>query len=187
MVALAEMAAEVDHAEFRGTTPRNGHGRPEEPGSLRRVADRLGVNKKTVSNARDHVAAIDAYPELTPFSQTDALKIASKLDAMSESERIGARAGVMGRDGPTLARLTDRPPMPDGPSPREQAAKDPAVRFQADLHELWKRLNGVRDYGGIGRVIAHWPTNQKTELLAETERIAELMGEWYAEIKEQLA
>ncbi len=186
MAELAEVAAESDRSEFRGKTPRNLTGRPQEPGSLRRIAERLNVDEKTIRNAKEHVAAIDAYPELTPLPQSDALKIAAKLDAMPEPERIEARAAVIAHEPATMARLTDRPPMPNGMSPHERAAKDPAVRFQTDLHDLWKRLNGVRDYGGIARVTAAWSREQRMELLVETERIAELMGEWYVEIKEQL-
>lgn len=184
MVALAEVAAEV----LLSDSKTQSNGRPSKlPVSEEKIAERIGVSRPTLNNATRHVAAIDAYPELTSHTQADALKIAAKLDAMPDEERAETRAKVLAHDGAILAALTDRPPMPNGPSPREQAVKDPAVRFQADLHDLWKRLNGVRDFGGIARVIAHWPANQKLELLTETERIAELMGEWYAEIKEQMA
>lgn len=184
MVALAETAAEV--LPTVGKSP-NGGRPPKERVSEQAVAERIGVPQQTLNRAKQHVAAIDAYPELTPYPQADALKIAAKLDAMPEPERVEARAAVMAHDGDTLARLTDRPPLPKGPSPREQATKDPAVRFQADLHELWMRLNGVRDYGGIARVVAHWTPAQKVGLLTETERIAELMGEWQTAIREGLA
>lgn len=184
MVALAETAAEVLATDAKSP---NG-GRPTKLAvSEDKIAERIGVSQRTINNATRHVAAIDAYPELTPFPQTDALKIAAKLDAMPDPERVEARAAVIAHDGATLARLTDRPPLPNGPTPHQQAANDPAGRLQDDLHALWKKLNGVRDFGGVGRLTAPWPREQKLELLAETERIAALMGEWYIEIKEQLA
>ncbi len=183
MVALAETAADV----LADSAKTSNGGRPTKRAvSETRIAERIGVPQRTLNDATRHVAAIDAYPELTSYPQSDALKIAAKLDTMPEPERIETRAAVMAHDGATLARLTDRPPMPSGPSVAEQAAKDPAVRFQSDLHDLWKRLNGVRDHGGIVRVIAHWTPAQKTGLLTETERIAELMGDWQIAIREAL-
>lgn len=184
LTALAEAVEEVLTEPVK---TRNGGRPPKGRVPEQAVADRIGIPRTTLSEARRHVAAIDAYPELTPFAQTDALKIAAKLDAMPEPERVEARAAVMAHDGATLARLTDRPPLPNGPTPHQQAANDPAGRLQDDLHALWKKLNGVRDFGGVGRLTAPWPREQKLELLAETERIAALMGEWYIEIKEQLA
>lgn len=183
MVALAETAAEV--LPIVGKTP-NGGRPPKDRVSEQAIAERIGIPRQTLDRARDHVAAIDAYPELTPLPQTDALKIAAKLDAMADDERTEARAAVIAHDAATLARLTDRPPLPPGMNPHERAAKDPAVRFQNDLHELWKRLNGVRDYGGIGRVIAAWAPDDKRWLLVEVRRIGELMQAWDAEITEQM-
>ena len=188
MVALAETAAAVDQSQFRSPAKRNPEGgRPEEPGSIRRIAERLGLSPATIHNATRHVAAIDNYPELAPLTQTDALKIASKLDVMPEPERVEARAAVLRNDSATLSRLTDRPPVPKGPTPHEYAAKHPSVRFQNDLHELWKRLNGVRDHGGLQAVTASWTPDQRRWLLVEVQRIGEIMAEWQHILEEQAA
>jgi len=101
MVALAETAAEVPsktvllHDESK---PANG--RPPVTDSERRVAERIGVSQPTLNRAKQHVAATDAYPELTPYPQTDALKFAAKLDAMPEPRPI-SRARSYDAPGPS--------------------------------------------------------------------------------------
>ncbi|MDP9355970.1 MAG: ParB N-terminal domain-containing protein [Chloroflexota bacterium] len=125
-VRLAEKAAEVDRARFRSESERNPAGRPEKAGSLRRVAERIGTPAPTIHLAKQHVQAVDHYPELAPMPQRDAVKIASKLDAMPEPERVEKRAAVMRQEPAVLAELTDRPPLP-GVSPprlRRHAADD---------------------------------------------------------------
>ena len=87
VVALADVAAEVDTREFRGDSPRNGPGRPEQPGSLRRVAARLGIDKKDIQDARKHVAAVETYPALSSLPQSVAITAARGLNALPEEER----------------------------------------------------------------------------------------------------
>lgn len=126
MVALAEVAAETLRDEFLPDSGRKaGAGRPPKPDAETKVAERIGVPQQTLNDAKRHVAAIDAYPELAIHTQADALKIAGKLNEMPEEERVEVRAKVAAHDGPTLARLTDRPPLPNGATPHQRAATDP--------------------------------------------------------------
>ncbi len=63
-------------------------------GSVGRAAEHIGVDRETVVRAREHVAAVERYPELTRIgavSQKDALTIARNLDALPEPEREEAR------------------------------------------------------------------------------------------------
>lgn len=165
-------------------------GRPPgstKPDSEQAVAEYIGVPRQTINDAKQHVAAVDAFPELAHHSKTDAIKIASSYRALPPEQLEEKRAAVMVHNGQVLAELTGRPPLPSGPSPHERTAKDPAVRFQNDLHDLWKRLNGVRDYGGIGVVVANWTIERKVNLLGEVERISEIMAEWEKAIKESMS
>lgn len=84
MVALAEVAADLLPNVGNKS---NGRGRPQKADSEAKVSKRIGVPQQTLNRAKQHVAAIDAHPELTPYPQTDALKMAARLDAMPESER----------------------------------------------------------------------------------------------------
>lgn len=83
---LAEVAAEVDRADLRSDSDRKSMGRPVESGSDQRVADRLGISKTNIVEARQHVAAIEKYPELESKPQSEALRIASRLDEIPEPE-----------------------------------------------------------------------------------------------------
>ncbi len=178
IVRLAEKAAEVDRKGFRAESARNPSGRPEKAGSLRRVAERTGIPAKTIHDAKQHVAAVDHYPELAPMPQRDAVKIASKLDAMPEPERVEKRAAVMRQEAAVLAELTDRPPLPSGPTPHQLAVNDPGHRFHKGMHDVWVRLNSIRDHGGIEAVVASWSVENRGALLEEVDRMLELLREW---------
>lgn len=71
MVALAEVSAQV----IRSTTERKSNGgRPSEPDSLRSVAEHMGVSPQTVMRAKEHVAAVEANPDLEPLPQAEAIR-----------------------------------------------------------------------------------------------------------------
>ena len=91
VVALVEVAAEVDKADFRTNSVRNdGPGRPTEPGSLRRVSERTGVPVNTIKTARQHVAAVETYPELVNEPQSVAIAAAKAVTALPQEERPAA-------------------------------------------------------------------------------------------------
>jgi len=63
LVSLAETAAEADRGSFVQTlyeTP----GRPESPGSLRRVSECISIPVPTIHLAQQHVAAVEEFPGL---------------------------------------------------------------------------------------------------------------------------
>jgi hypothetical protein len=66
LVKLAETAKTVliEQAELRGEIPRNEPGRPPQPASEQAVADRLGVDKKAVRDAQQHVEIATEIPAL---------------------------------------------------------------------------------------------------------------------------
>ncbi len=187
VVALVETAAEVDRSEFRPTVGQKPRGRPAEAGSLRRVAERVGIPAQTIQRARDHVGAVDSYPELAPLPQADALKIATKLDAMPEPERVEARSAVMRSEPNTMASLTDRPPVPtDLPTPRQHATNNPARKWNEALHDIYVRLNSVRDHGGISVTTRKWSAEQKADFVDEVEHLIEVLSGWRDALREDL-
>lgn len=78
LVALVETVVET-----RGTNPqvsRNGsRGPAPDPTSTRQVAAEIGVDEKTIRNAREHVAAVAEYPELEPLPQAEAIRKARAI------------------------------------------------------------------------------------------------------------
>lgn len=99
--AAAELAREVDR-DFRPESGRKG--RPQEAGSLSRVAELTGTPKQTIHDAEKHVAAVDSYPFLAQpgWKQYHAMEAAESLDRLPEDER------------PIIANLIDEP----GTAPR---------------------------------------------------------------------
>lgn len=97
--AAAELAREVDR-EFRPDSGRKG--RPQEPGSLSRVAELTGIPKQTVHDAEKHVTAVDSYPFLAQpgWRQYHAMEAAETLDKLPEEERT------------EFAALIDQPGIP---------------------------------------------------------------------------
>lgn len=88
LVALAETIVETS-----ARTPRESNGgRPVDPTSDRQVAERIGVGATTLREAREHVAAVDEYPELEPLPQKAAIEQARALrvpvsDALIEQQQ----------------------------------------------------------------------------------------------------
>lgn len=98
LVKLAETAKTVlvEKAELRGEIPRNGPGRPSQPASERAVAERIGVDKKAVRDAQQHVEIAEAIPVLAgpDVKQYHALEAREKLERIPEPDRQAAVALV---------------------------------------------------------------------------------------------
>ncbi|MBA2525491.1 MAG: hypothetical protein H0V18_06855 [Pyrinomonadaceae bacterium] len=107
LVALAETAAEVLRADISLTTnEKSGRGRPRKTDSEEKIAERIGVPQPTINVAKQHVAAVNKYPELKTIpTQKDALTIAKNLDSLSDVERGHARKKLKENDSETLTTL----------------------------------------------------------------------------------
>jgi hypothetical protein len=57
------------------------------PWSIRRIAARLGVDKKEIANAREHVAAVELCSEWESLSSSEAMNLAATLPKLPEAER----------------------------------------------------------------------------------------------------
>jgi hypothetical protein len=64
LVALAETAAKVLSDLSSAVDDKSKRGRPEKKASEDRIAERVGVPRPTIHNAKAHVAAVTNYPEL---------------------------------------------------------------------------------------------------------------------------
>lgn len=114
---LAETAAVADRETFRpelGTKPSGG--RPAEPGSIRRVSERIGVPTSTIQKAQTHVETAEAFPfmQKPDWKQYHVLEAKEAIDRIPEPER------------PAVAKLIDQPATP----PRD------AIRMVRNLAEM---------------------------------------------------
>ncbi|MCA9876803.1 MAG: ParB N-terminal domain-containing protein [Thermomicrobiales bacterium] len=97
VVQLADVAAEVDRAEAEKNPAglRQGlRGPAPVPGSEKRVAERLNIPRQTIADARQHVAAVEQYPELADLPQSAAIAAAKTITALPAPERPAALAAV---------------------------------------------------------------------------------------------
>jgi len=182
LVSLAAVAAKVLREKPADLLPdsgnKSGRGRPEKPDSEQKVAERIGVPRQTINLARQHVVAIQRYPELAPITQTDAIIVAKKLDAMPEPKREETREAVKRHEPGIMAKLTDRPPLPKGPTPHEMTANDPGRKFTKGFHDLIVYFNGMRDSGGIETLLPRLAPAAKIDLLESVNRVIYLATEW---------
>lgn len=101
---IAEVAATVDRetGEIRAESAQNPKGgRPETPGSLRRVSERINTPVKTIHDAKKHVAAAERHSFLQrpEWNQSKALEADRSLNAIPEDERDAVAKMV---DGPGI-------------------------------------------------------------------------------------
>lgn len=82
LLELVEATKDVLKEEFCPTVGQNIRegGRPEKPDSDSKVAGRIGVPKQTISNARQHVQAVQQFPVLEYVPKMEAIKTAKEPD-----------------------------------------------------------------------------------------------------------
>lgn len=135
LVALAQTAEKVITSELRpnpgqkSTEPKKG--RPEQPASLRKVAERIGVPKSTVQEARAHVAAVEKYPEVKDAPKEQAIQTAKTLDSLKPEKREQVRA-----DSSKLKAIVNKSSIP---KPSKSSPLSPVQEF----------IHTVKSKGGI--------------------------------------
>lgn len=117
LVTLADTAGEADRDELRSVVERNSRGHPEKAGSLRRVAERIGVPVTTIHRAQEHVETATTYPFMQDPSwrQGQVLEAKHQLDRIPEPQREEAAEIINQpyippqRAVPILANLAEMP------------------------------------------------------------------------------
>lgn len=98
LVKLAETAKAVIQSEPTSveSPPQKSAHRPDRPGSLRDVAERIGVDPTTIVKAQQHVEIADEFPALQApdWKQYHVLEAREKLAKLPETERPKAVALV---------------------------------------------------------------------------------------------
>ncbi len=103
-VQLAEVSAEVLR-NLRKTSPKGG--RPAKNGaSEKAVAERIGVPRRTVDHAQQHVAAVKRYPELEiilPASRAQHSAIVRRMNGSISPTHAGVEGTQSNVDNINLA------------------------------------------------------------------------------------
>lgn len=90
LAELAQAAQELLRSEFslpssEKETPSKG--RPAKPDSLDKVADRIGVPQQTITEARQHVAAVEQFPALETVGKKEAIRTAKNPDKAEQYQK----------------------------------------------------------------------------------------------------
>lgn len=197
LVALAETAAEVDKEQAGNngeTVPENQRGRPERLGSLRRVADRIGVDKKSIQNARQHVAAVEAHPELKDEPQATALDYAK---AVKEEPALAGSpiVSVVEHYRAHPRRRAEQPPLAEESDAALLAKLPPKIEEPENVQAyrlLWHAIYRVRD-GAPPKGVLHGPRPDEIAAMmptpkegAELLQAVKALEEWCAKMREAL-
>jgi hypothetical protein len=118
LTELATTAAEVltVEADLRPDSGRKSRGHQPEPGSLRKVSERIGVPRSTIQEAQSHIETADAFPFMQSWKQYQVLEAHESLAQLPEPERAKVAAllnqpGVPPRDAIAVVRNVAAKPV----------------------------------------------------------------------------
>jgi ParB-like chromosome segregation protein Spo0J len=162
IVKLADVAQEV-LAEPAKTLQG---GRP----SKRRVPEQqvsefVSIPRKTIEEARAHVAIAEEFPTLGAVRKTDAVKIARKLNAMEPEEREATAELIRQNDPVVITTLADKPAPAMSETPAEAAASS-YVRWKVIFADIYKRVASMTiGADGITSIAERWTVTERDEML----------------------
>jgi ParB-like chromosome segregation protein Spo0J len=142
LVQISQVAEKIIQSEFSGISRNNSEakpGRPPKPVSEDKVAERIGVDRKTVSNAKQHVKAVETYPELKDSPQATAISTAKTLDSLPPQRREQARSNISQIRKAPLARPSKHSPnSPIQEWIRDVKSKGGALSFYGKFNDTQK-------------------------------------------------
>lgn len=134
LVHLVETAAEVvkDNAELLPKSGSNSRGRPVDPTSDKRIAEVIGVPNQSINQARQHVAAVEAFRAAVPAIvdvpksvAVDYARTVEEFPELSPQQSPGLPPEVVADLGRTLRRI------PEGPD------RDEAIEGAGNYHKFY--------------------------------------------------
>lgn len=89
LMETVNQAKEVLNEEFLPPSGKNlpEGGRPEKPDSEAKVAERLGIPRQTINEAKQHVAAVEQFPALESLPKKEAIKTAKEPEKAAQYEQ----------------------------------------------------------------------------------------------------
>lgn len=185
LVKLAETAAKVDKRESE-TMPNVGRvskrGPRPLPGSEVRAAERIGVPRQTIQVAKQHVAAVEEFPELAAIpTQKDALTIAKNLRNLPEEKKTEARQKLAANDSETLTTLAEKPPMRE----REHApGESPGEKWNKSLYRVSQIITSVGMNGGVVKLARAWRPQERAAYYETICGFVAELGQWKEALEE---
>lgn len=185
----AAMADALEPFEKKAAKEREEAGRgrpPKEKGenftpisnagkSRDKVAAAVGMSSPTLTKARVVAKAAKDHPE-DYGDLAEAMDLTGKVSPAYDE--LAKRVAEPERPKVELPIAPTPKPQFASPHPREQAAKDPSVIWTGQWHEIYMKLNSIRDMGGIGALLEEWTEGQRQEYASECRRVAEILNQW---------
>lgn len=88
LVELAEIKEqELKEKEYFADSAKKSRGQPPKVNGLKQVSEEIGVPIKTLHDAKQHVAAVEEFPELEELPKYEAIETAKELRQTPEEDR----------------------------------------------------------------------------------------------------
>lgn len=186
LVALIETVKET--LPSGGIVSNGSRGPAPDPSSDKQAAERIGVPRATVQAARDHVEAIDRYPEVRGAvaigaSRKDVVTIAKNLDALPDNERPAMLAKIAAKDVDTIGDLAEKPPMPPAGIGDEPSA---AVVFHKLMQKIAVLVGGINRAGGLDRLTEEWTDAEREGFSGEADNAIAVLTEIRDGLKKEI-
>jgi ParB-like chromosome segregation protein Spo0J len=119
----------------------------------------IKAGKATIPDVRQHIAAVEKYPELVVIpTRKDAVTVAKNLDAIPEERRTEVRQKLANHDQNVLAELAEKPPMRE----REfSVGESPGERWSKGLVKVSQIFMSLTTHGGIKKLVSSWTEREK--------------------------
>ncbi len=159
-------------------------GRPvgtTKPDNLKAVAQRLGISEKTIIRAKQHVEAVDKYPEIVHVpTQKDAIAVAKILDSVDEKKQTEIREDL------AKGKVGEVTKLVNVPEPEQLKSKDPAANWGNTIYKIMRTLNSIKLHGGIKRLWRNWSKQDRLYYLRNVKELAERLNNLKIEMEEEL-
>jgi hypothetical protein len=133
--AVAE-ALKQEPGEFSPTVGENSKGgRPSKADSQRAIADRVGLPQQTLSDALQHVSAVEEFPDLKDAAMTVAIKTA-------KARRAAAKAETSAEGSEEAAEKPKAATQPKAAGVLAAIDKD-AAKLMATLESRWPEFQQI--------------------------------------------
>ena len=119
-----------------------------------KVAEAVGMSRPTLAKATDVVEAAKADPE--HFGDLPA-----QMDETGKVDPVHKE----------LVRRAVEHPLPEGKTPRQQAAESPAVKWSQLVTRLWQLANSVRHAGGMRKIAAKWSDDDRSDYCKQLRKL----------------
>jgi ParB-like chromosome segregation protein Spo0J len=214
MVQLAEIKAEIQKEEAKEFRPPSGQnlengnsdkdelrppsgqnlknansgGRPAEPGSIRSVAKEMGIAPQTLHEAKQHVQAVEKYPELKELPKKETIQTAKKLDQLPQPTRLEVVKKI--------AETKEVPPEVKGDisfmfepgyePPVERVKRDPVVRLRNVIYQFQILFNSVTKWHGMETAVKDNDYEDLVYVSNNLTSMIEVMNQWKAIVSAEI-